>query len=117
MSLISYRTVCLFAFAISSFGSAKAAEVRYVCDDGRTLAVAFTAPANGPGSARLTFKDAPELTLPQILSADGGRYASGDTEFWVKGQAATLTRSGVATACWAGNQKASVTDSIPEPAN
>jgi membrane-bound inhibitor of C-type lysozyme len=102
MGLVLCRAVCLLVVATGSVGSAKAAEIRYVCDDRRTLAVAFTAPASGPGSARLSFPDAPDLTLPQIVSADGERYADGDTEFWIKGQAATLTRSGAATACRTG---------------
>jgi membrane-bound inhibitor of C-type lysozyme len=37
--------------------------------------------------------------LPQALSADGGRYADGDMEFWIKGKTARLTRAGVATDC------------------
>jgi membrane-bound inhibitor of C-type lysozyme len=36
-----------------------------------------------------------ELKLPQIPSADGGRYADADIEFWIKGQSATLTMKGV----------------------
>jgi membrane-bound inhibitor of C-type lysozyme len=37
--------------------------------------------------------------LPQALSADGGRYAGGDMEFWIKGNMARLTRAGAATDC------------------
>ena len=39
------------------------------------------------------------LTLPQVVSADGGRYAAGDIEFWIKGNSATLTRSGKSETC------------------
>jgi len=31
-------------------------------------------------------------SLPQRLSADGGRYAKSGVSFWVKGQQATLKR-------------------------
>ena len=40
-----------------------------------------------------------EMTLPQALSADGGRYTQGDIEFWNKGKGATLTRAGKSTTC------------------
>ncbi len=39
------------------------------------------------------------LTLPQVVSADGGRYGAGDVEFWIKGKGATLTRGGNAQSC------------------
>ena len=40
-----------------------------------------------------------ELSLPQVLSADGGRYANAGIEFWIKGQSATLTMNGVKETC------------------
>lgn len=47
----------------------------------------------------LTFADTGEIALPQVLSADGGRYAEGDVEFWIKGNGATLTRNGKTETC------------------
>jgi membrane-bound inhibitor of C-type lysozyme len=37
--------------------------------------------------------------LPQVLSADGGRYANDGVEFWIKGRDATLTRDGRRQTC------------------
>lgn len=53
---------------------------------------------NGPtGSVRLVWPSH-DITLPQVLSADGGRYAGaaegGQWEFWNKGQGAMFTRPG-----------------------
>jgi membrane-bound inhibitor of C-type lysozyme len=81
-------------------GPAGATAIRYDCADGTRLTASFSAPGDGPGSARLSFSDAsPVITLPQVLSADGGRYADERTEFWIKGNGARLTRAGVATTC------------------
>jgi membrane-bound inhibitor of C-type lysozyme len=81
-------------------GPALATEVRYACADGTRLAAAFSAPGATPGSAELTFAGTSrKITLPQVLSADGGRYADADTEFWIKGRSATLTRAGSPTTC------------------
>ena len=47
------------------------------------------------GSVKLVYTgSSTETTLPQALSADGGRYTPGDVEFWIKGNGATLTRAG-----------------------
>jgi membrane-bound inhibitor of C-type lysozyme len=52
------------------------------------------------GSVKLIYAgSSTERTLPQALSADGGRYMRGDVEFWIKGKGATLTRAGKATTC------------------
>ncbi len=47
----------------------------------------------------LTFDTGRELALPQVLSADGGRYANAGIEFWIKGRSATLTMNGVKKTC------------------
>ena len=39
------------------------------------------------------------MSLPQVLSADCGRYAEGEVEFWIKGRGATFTRQGRAIGC------------------
>jgi len=40
-----------------------------------------------------------EINLPQVVSADGGRYANSNMEFWIKGREATLTRDGKKQTC------------------
>jgi membrane-bound inhibitor of C-type lysozyme len=74
--------------------------VSYTCADGTRLQATFSPPSSSPGAVKLVFARPPaEMTLPQALSADGGRYAQGDVEFWIKGQGATLTRAGKRTTC------------------
>jgi Membrane-bound lysozyme-inhibitor of c-type lysozyme len=52
-------------------------------------------PAGAPnGGVALTLDTGRELNLPQVMSADGGRYADADIKFWIKGQSATLTMMG-----------------------
>jgi hypothetical protein len=52
------------------------------------------------GSVRLTFAGkGGNVSLPQAPSADGGRYADGGMEFWIKGKTARLTRAGAVTEC------------------
>jgi membrane-bound inhibitor of C-type lysozyme len=79
--------------------SAFAADAAYRCADGTALRAVFSAP--GPtGSVQLTFaRKGAAVTLPQAPSADGGRYADGGTEFWIKGKTARLTRAGATTEC------------------
>jgi membrane-bound inhibitor of C-type lysozyme len=80
-------------------GPALATEARYTCSDGSKLTANFSPPDTAKGSVGLTFGTGRELTLPQVLSADGGRYANADIEFWIKGQSATLTMKGVKETC------------------
>jgi membrane-bound inhibitor of C-type lysozyme len=84
---------------VGPVSSALATEASYRCADGTAVKAVFAAP--GPdGSVQLTFKrTAKPVVLPQALSADGGRYADGDMEFWIKGKTASLTRAGVSTDC------------------
>ena len=96
----------LGALAILSIGCgaafiapAAAAEASYRCKDGTRLSATFKGDPMIPGTATLAFADGTVMTLPQALSADGGRYVSGATEFWIKGSGATLTRNGKATTC------------------
>ena len=80
-------------------GSALATEAHYTCSDGSKLKANFSPPDTAKGSVALTFGTGRELKLPQVLSADGGRYADADIEFWIKGQTATLTMKGVKETC------------------
>lgn len=84
---------------IAAVNSASATEAAYRCADGTALRAVFSAP--GPvGSVRLIFAGNKQaVMLPQVLSADGGRYAEGNTEFWIKGNTARLTRAGAETQC------------------
>jgi membrane-bound inhibitor of C-type lysozyme len=88
------------AIATAAFtGPALATEARYTCSDGSKLTAQFSPPDTAKGSVALTFATGRELKLPQVLSADGGRYADADIEFWIKGRSATLTMKGVKETC------------------
>ncbi len=84
---------------IGPVSSAWATEAHYRCADGTAVKAVFSTP--GPsGSVQLTFaRKGKSVVLPQALSADGGRYADGNMEFWIKGRTARLTRAGAATDC------------------
>jgi membrane-bound inhibitor of C-type lysozyme len=72
----------------------------YLCEDKTRLTATFQNPESGSGSVELVFHGSDKrVNLPQVLSADGGRYATGQTEFWIKGRQATLTRSDKTTTC------------------
>lgn len=74
--------------------------VHYTCMDGTKLQATFAPPSTSLGSVKLVYAgSATETTLPQALSADGGRYTQGEVEFWIKGNGATLTRAGKVTTC------------------
>jgi len=84
---------------VGSASSALATEAAYRCADGSVVRAVFSSPA-ATGSVRLTFRgQGRSVTLPQALSADGGRYDDGKMEFWIKGKTARLTRAGAATEC------------------
>lgn len=81
-------------------GTALAADVDYTCNDGTRLTATFSPPGASPGNVILVIAGA-KATLPQVKSADGGRYANGEMEFWIVGKNATLTRSGRKAMCQA----------------
>ena len=87
--------VAMVAFA----GPALATEARYTCSDGSKLRTQFSPPDTAKGGVPLTFGTGRKLKLPQVLSADGGRYADANIEFWIKGRSATLTMKGVKETC------------------
>ncbi len=90
----------LAAAAIYTLASnAYAKDFHYECNGGTKLTAQFAPPGAANGSAALTFATGETITLPQALSADGGRYATSDIEFWIKGRNATLTRSGTRETC------------------
>jgi membrane-bound inhibitor of C-type lysozyme len=96
------RAVALVVLAtlLTPTDAAVAQSVNYVCRDGTRLTAAFSPAGASPGSVVLVIDgvDA-NLTLPQVKSADGGRYASGDVEFWIRGRDATFTRGGRSETC------------------
>ncbi|MPZ36923.1 MAG: hypothetical protein GEU95_02480 [Rhizobiales bacterium] len=54
----------------------------------------------GPGNVVLVVAGSnTKVTLPQVKSADGGRYANSDMEFWIRGKDATMTRAGRRVTC------------------
>lgn len=80
---------------------AHATEAAYRCADGTVLTATFTT-RSGKGAVALA-TGRTRTTLPQVLSADGGRYAQGSTEFWIKGREASFTDGGKATTCRTSN--------------
>ena len=92
-------TLCSLTVAFVP-ANAFAKDVKYKCADGSRLTVTFTPPGDGFGTANLVFSGSGDTyTLPQALSADGGRYADENTEFWTKGKEARLTRNASSTTC------------------
>ena len=78
---------------------ALATEAHYTCSGGGKLSANFSRSDAAKGEVKLIFDTGRELALPQVLSADGGRYANAGIEFWIKGQSATLTMNGVKETC------------------
>jgi len=96
-AILTNLTSLTLTFAI---GPATAAEANYICDDGTQLSATFSPTADTPGKVSLKIAGAEQpLELPQVLSADGGRYAAGAAEFWIKGNSATFTRDGSTQNC------------------
>ena len=87
------------AVLVAIAGPALATEAHYTCSGGGKLSADFSPPDAAKGEVKLTFDTGRELSLPQVLSADGGRYANAGIEFWIKGQSATLTMNGVKETC------------------
>jgi len=74
--------------------------VTYYCQEGILKAT------YGKSNVAVTFPDGHILTLNQSISADGGRYESGTTVFWSKGDNAFITENdkNTYTNCVTGNQ-------------
>lgn len=80
-------------------GAAQAATASYQCSGGTRLTANFSPPGANNSHVVINSSDDGKVTLPQQLSADGGRYANGRMEFWIKGNSATLTRDGRSETC------------------
>ncbi|SFK86635.1 MliC family protein [Methylocapsa palsarum] len=100
-SAVYSKRACLAgAAAILAFASqVHATEARYACSGGAKLTARFSPPSMETGTVALTFETGETITLPQAMSADGGRYADEGVEFWIKGKNATLTRDGDSETC------------------
>lgn len=85
--------------AAEAAASAPAKSFAYHCADGTKVTARFSSPDQPDGFVDLTLADGKAVTLPQAVSADGGRYTKDDIEFWIKGNGATLTIAGKATTC------------------
>lgn len=68
------------------------AAINYSCDNGSTIAASFST-----SSAALTLSDGRQLTLPQIVSADGAQYQQGTILFVTKGDQGFLQENGNTT--------------------
>ena len=100
MAEFARRLALISAAAILACAApALAAEAHYTCSGGGKLSAKFSPPSAAKHEVALTFDTGRELTLPQVLSADGARYANAGIEFWIKGQSATLTMMGVKETC------------------
>jgi membrane-bound inhibitor of C-type lysozyme len=98
----SFRRTCIavtIALAATS-GAAYAKQAHYDCSGGMGLTAQFSPPNAATSHVVLTFDGSGRrTTLPQVLSADGGRYANDKIEFWIKGNSASLTRGGNSETC------------------
>jgi membrane-bound inhibitor of C-type lysozyme len=100
MAIFSKRARIARAVAILAFGGvANATEAHYHCSGDTKLTARFSPPSLTNRRVELTFETGRKITLPQALSADGGRYANDSLEFWIKGRNATLTMNGAKETC------------------
>src|SRR5262245_970290 len=90
--------VAVFAI-VSSTANAGATEAQYHCSGGTQLTAQFSPPGASNGRVELIFATGRRIELPQVLSADGGRYANAEMEFWIKGRSATLTQGNSRESC------------------
>jgi membrane-bound inhibitor of C-type lysozyme len=71
-------------------------ESTFVCSSGERIEAVFD---TGSNRVDLSLSDGRKLSLAQVLSASGARYATPDESivFWIKGRTAFLQESGVVT--------------------
>lgn len=95
------RTSLVTAIALAALTTAaSAAKATYTCSGGTRFTAVFSGPTTSLGSVVISIAGSPKaIKLPQVMSADGGRYAEGNTEFWIKGRGATFNRNGVSETC------------------
>jgi membrane-bound inhibitor of C-type lysozyme len=95
------RTCIAVTLALAgTSGATFASEVHYTCPGGAGLTAQFSPSDAATGDVVLSFDGSGRrITLPHVLSADGGRYANDKIEFWIKGNSARLTRRGRSETC------------------
>jgi membrane-bound inhibitor of C-type lysozyme len=96
-----WACIASFSATFAVGAPAFATEAHYLCFDGNKLTAKFSPPNVATGEVKLTLQEGRTVILPQVLSADGGRYANGEVEFWIKGRSATLTMAGKVVRCTA----------------
>lgn len=96
---ISLLQAAAAALLLAGTGAASAASSNYTCSGGTTLSARFAPASYATGKVDIRFGNGRSLTLPQVVAADGQRYAGGDVEFWMKGNGATLTRGADIQSC------------------
>ena len=99
--MTSSRTVfAALAVLIAATTPSLAVKASYTCTGGTRLSADFSPPGSSAGNVVLTISGTSgKITLPQVISADGGRYANDTMEFWIKGKGGTLTRDGKSETC------------------
>jgi membrane-bound inhibitor of C-type lysozyme len=69
------------------------------CPDGRFIQVTFNNSKTSTSSVDLVLSDGRTISLPQVISADGARYANADESFvfWNVGDSASIQEQGTTT--------------------
>jgi membrane-bound inhibitor of C-type lysozyme len=97
---IRHVPLAALAMLFIAASSASAKEANYACSGGTQLSAVFSRSTGPLGQVVLTIDESPDgIVLQQVQSADGGRYANNDMEFWIKGNSATFSRLGNSETC------------------
>jgi membrane-bound inhibitor of C-type lysozyme len=98
--MITKTSSIAFVLLLAATSGASATEASYVCSGGTRLTAVFSPPGRSLGQVELSIAGSPDkIVVPQVMSADGGRYSNQDIEFWIKGREATLMRNGGSETC------------------
>ncbi len=67
--------------------------VTFACAQGKTIQASFSNSPSGTSTVALALSDGRAFTLPQTISADGGRYANAEETFvfWTRGNTAFIS--------------------------
>ena len=90
-----FAVISIFAVAnpltVSPVGNSPA---KYHCNDGTKVIAHYYALSDKSLQFVKLNVDKTEVTLPAVISGSGSRYSDGyKTEWWIKGNSATLTRN------------------------
>jgi len=100
--MTSFSRTCIAATVAltATSGATYPSTVHYNCLGGTRRTVQFSIPDAVTGHVVLTFdRSGRRISVPQVLSAGGGRYADDKMEFWIKGNSARLSRRGKSETC------------------